>query len=361
MRSPDRLTTNMKYKLIAADLDGTLLNDESVMTERTKQAVIRTAREGVLFVAATGRPMCGVEFINALFDADLPFIIFNGATVIMGKSKKMLFNLHLDASHVKEIYDLGLNRNIPMVMWIGEQLWVSHDCEAIRDYQRITFAKMQIIKNIARPSVASSQESGVRGQNKTLDINDANGSREKVCQKSKPVEDNTIARPSVASSQESGVRSQNITLDTTDTNVFGEKVCQKNKLIENNTIDRLADFGVSKMLWIDTAENIRTFQDEMNDYFQGRVNCHISRPKFLEFVNAGADKGTAMKQIGEIYGIDRQEMIAIGDSYNDISMLKYAGLGVAMENAPNDIKAVCQYITLSNNEDGVAEVIDRYI
>jgi hydroxymethylpyrimidine pyrophosphatase-like HAD family hydrolase len=54
-------------------------------------------------------------------------------------------------------------------------------------------------------------------------------------------------------------------------------------------------------------------------------------------------------------------MIAIGDGYNDISMLKYAGLGIAMENAPDDIKAACGYVTSSNNEDGVATVIEKFI
>jgi hypothetical protein len=68
-----------------------------------------------------------------------------------------------------------------------------------------------------------------------------------------------------------------------------------------------------------------------------------------------------MAEVGRLYGIDRSEMVAVGDGYNDISMLSYAGLGVAMGNAPDDIKAVCGAVTLSNNDDGVADVIERYV
>jgi len=68
-----------------------------------------------------------------------------------------------------------------------------------------------------------------------------------------------------------------------------------------------------------------------------------------------------MEEIGKIFGIDKSEMIAFGDGYNDISMLEYAGLGVAMENAPDDVKAVCGHVTLSNNNDGVAVVIEKHI
>ena len=262
---------NMKYKLIAADMDGTLLNDESVMTERTKSAVKSAVKAGVLFVTATGRPMCASEEINALFDIDLPFITFNGATVIMGKSKKILFSSSLDDGYVGQIYGFGLKYNVPVIVWSGETLWASREGKDVRDYQKISDAQVNIIGDI--------------------------------------------------------------------------------KDIKN----------VSKMLWIDEPEKITLHQREMNGYFSGRVNCHPSRPEFLEFVSAETSKGAALKEIGKLYGIDRSEMIAVGDGYNDLSMLEYAGLGAAMQNAPADVKSVCQYVTLSNNDDGAAEVIEKFI
>jgi len=263
----------MKYKLIAADMDGTLLNDDSILTERTKAAVISAVKAGVLFVASSGRPMCAMEEINAVFDEDLPFIIFNGATVITGKSRKILFSSSLCLDHIKQIYSFGIERGVPVVMWAGEQFWASCDNKLVREYQKISGAELHIIDDI--------------------------------------------------------------------------KKCGK--------------FNVSKMLWIDEPENITRYQREMDKYFNGRLNCHPSRPDFLEFVGAEASKGAALCEIGKVYGIDKSEMIAVGDNYNDLSMLEYAGFGVAMQNAPDDIKSVCQYITSSNNDDGVAMVIDRYI
>ena len=263
----------MKYKLIAADMDGTLLNDDSVMTERTKSAVKAAVEAGVLFVASSGRPLLALDNINSLFDKDLPFIVFNGASVVMGKSKKILFSYSLQFDYVRQIYNFGLKLNVPVIMWINERLWVSRGCEKVREYQKISGAEINIIS----------------------DIND----------------------------------------------------------FKNDS--------VSKMLWIDTPDNIRRYQRDMDEHFNGRVNCQPSQPKFLEFVNAEASKGNALCEIGKIYGIDRSEMIAVGDSYNDLSMLEYAGFGIAMQNAPDDIKDVCKYVTLSNNDDGVAAVIDKFI
>lgn len=263
----------MNYKLIAADMDGTLLDDNSILTKRTEIALKAAVNSGVLFVASTGRPMCGVEALNELFDVDLPFIIFNGAAIITGKSRNVLYSSVLAADYVKEVYNLGMSRNVPIVLWVGEKLFVSGDCEAIRDYQKISYAPINIIRDI----------------------------------------------------------------------------------------DEVKDLGASKLLWIAPPEDITRYQDEMNRHFGGRINCHASRPYMLEFVNAEASKGRALEKIGKVYGIDKSEMIAVGDGYNDLSMLEYAGLGVAMQNAPDDIKSLCQYVTLSNNDNGVAAVIDKFI
>jgi Cof subfamily protein (haloacid dehalogenase superfamily) len=119
--------------------------------------------------------------------------------------------------------------------------------------------------------------------------------------------------------------------------------------------------GVTKMLWIIPSQEAGRLRTEMLALLDDRVNCHTSQPHLMEFVDAGASKGLALAAVGMAYGIKREEMIAVGDGYNDVSMLEYAGLGVAMGNAPEEIKALCQYTTLSNDEDGVAAVIEKYI
>jgi hypothetical protein len=119
--------------------------------------------------------------------------------------------------------------------------------------------------------------------------------------------------------------------------------------------------GINKLLWYDEIERINAFEKEMHDLLGPSVNFHTSQPFFLEFVDVNASKAIALEKLGAYYGIQREEMIAIGDGFNDLSMIEYAGLGVAMENAPEEIKRIADYVTLSNENDGVAYVIEQFI
>lgn len=86
-----------------------------------------------------------------------------------------------------------------------------------------------------------------------------------------------------------------------------------------------------------------------------------SKPFFLEFTEKGVTKGTSLNHLIKELGIKREEVIAIGDSYNDQEMIEFAGLGVAMGNAPEDIKAVANYVTDTNMKDGVAKVVEEFV
>jgi len=86
-----------------------------------------------------------------------------------------------------------------------------------------------------------------------------------------------------------------------------------------------------------------------------------SEPWILEFMNKSANKAEGVKTLGKKFGIDRSEVICIGDSFNDIHMIKYAGLGVAMKNALPEIKSHADYITKTNEENGVAYAINKFI
>jgi len=81
----------------------------------------------------------------------------------------------------------------------------------------------------------------------------------------------------------------------------------------------------------------------------------------FEVMNRGVSKGRAVEILAEYYKIKREEIICIGDNENDISMIKYAGLGVAMKNGEKCVRAAAKYITDTNNQDGVAKVIEKFI
>ncbi|MBI3075456.1 MAG: HAD family phosphatase [Deltaproteobacteria bacterium] len=91
----------------------------------------------------------------------------------------------------------------------------------------------------------------------------------------------------------------------------------------------------------------------------GRVVWGYDR--VLEVIADGVSKGEALERLALWLGIERQAIIAVGDSYNDLEMIEFAGLGVAMANAAEPLKAAADYVTSSNDEGGVAEVIERFI
>lgn len=86
-----------------------------------------------------------------------------------------------------------------------------------------------------------------------------------------------------------------------------------------------------------------------------------SKPDFLEVMNRQATKSNALQVIARHYGIDRTNVMAIGDSYNDVDMLEWAGLGVAMGNSHRDVKEAADFVTTSNEEEGVAEALTRFV
>lgn len=95
--------------------------------------------------------------------------------------------------------------------------------------------------------------------------------------------------------------------------------------------------------------------------FPGRFNVLFSAPTFLEIMPQGVDKGEGIRRLGELYGIGTDEIMALGDSQNDLDMLKAAGFPVAMANAAEEVKAAAAYVTASNDDDGVAAAVEKFV
>lgn len=99
----------------------------------------------------------------------------------------------------------------------------------------------------------------------------------------------------------------------------------------------------------------------LRELFAGKLNVFFSEPYFLEITPPGIEKASALAALSQICGITREEVIACGDGLNDIPMLEYAGLAIAMDNAYEETKKSADYIAASNEEDGVAEAIEKFI
>ena len=89
----------------------------------------------------------------------------------------------------------------------------------------------------------------------------------------------------------------------------------------------------------------------------GALKCVANFKYYLEIFNIEASKGNAVKALCEYYGFSKDEVITIGDNFNDLSMLVYSGISVAMGNSPDEIKKMCTFVTKTNEESGVAHAI----
>ena len=118
---------------------------------------------------------------------------------------------------------------------------------------------------------------------------------------------------------------------------------------------------VPKVLLTGEDDNVKQMKETLSRQLGDQFMISISKPVFLEFTNLAVDKSRGIDVICEKLAIDKSQVMALGDSYNDLTMIRDCGLGVAMGNAPDDIKAIANEVTLSCDEHGVAVMINRVI
>ena len=121
------------------------------------------------------------------------------------------------------------------------------------------------------------------------------------------------------------------------------------------------DFPAPKCLIVGEAERLHQLELQMYEQLKETNEVYRSEPYFLELVPKGIDKAQSLAVLLEKVGIRREEVIACGDGFNDLSMIRYAGLGVAMENAQPVVREAADFITLSNDQDGVAHVVEQFM
>ncbi len=123
----------------------------------------------------------------------------------------------------------------------------------------------------------------------------------------------------------------------------------------------LPDREVTKILWYDTENNISAYARTMEQSVSDNVTCCTSTPHFLEFFSSKTSKAIALAYIGNLCGIKRENIIAFGDEKNDMTMLEFAGMGIAMANARDEVKEKADFVTLSNNDNGFADGVYRFV
>ena len=262
----------MKYKLIAADMDGTLLDDKKIITPRNLAAIKKAMADGAIFAFSTGRPPVAVKPYRQIIGENVPIIAYNGAMVVIGEDD-IFFNQMLTKEQATIILEHVRKYNTMACIWSKNQLYVT--------------------------------ELGARADKYKINV-------------------------------------------MTEPVLFTEP-------------DKIIEQGITKFLWYDTAERTALFRQELAEPF-GKLGITVcpSTSEYLEFFSSNVSKALSLERLAKHYGIKREEIIAFGDNFNDLEMIEYAGLGVAMQNAPDGVKAAADFVTVSNNEDGITYVLEKF-
>lgn len=152
-----------------------------------------------------------------------------------------------------------------------------------------------------------------------------------------------------------------ITPDASDLYVGKESAINKLEVKQIEDFESYVDFPVVKFLMLDDDDYLALVEPKVKAALGRDFSVYRSEPYFLEVLPKGIDKAASLERLLAITGMTKDEMIACGDGYNDLSMIRYAGLGVAMENAVLPVKNAADYVTYSNNEDGVAHVVEKFM
>ncbi|MFU0823568.1 sugar-phosphatase [Clostridium sp.] len=264
------------YKLIALDMDGTLLDKNNIISKENQQAIKKAKDKGVKIVLATGRTLKGIKpYLEELdiTDGNNYCVTCNGSIVINSSTNEIITKVLLNYEDLLYLYKLSKKLNIYI-----------HALTTSNCITPICNKYTKIEANMNRVSIEE-------------------------------VDFNTISGP----------------------------------------------LEIIKILFVGPEEKISLAINTLPKEVYDKYTVVRSYPYFLEFMHKEVNKGTGVESLAKKLHIKPSEIICVGDAENDLHMIKYAGLGVAMENAFPNVKKAADYITYSNNESGVAHVINKFI
>lgn len=288
------------YKLIAIDLDGTLLNSYGNVSNIDKEQIKKAVEKGVEVVLTSGRVTDSVENIAREVGADKYLISGNGSTIFDFKENKSIYDRFIERNKVLQIIKL---------------------CEENSIYYNIYTDDMIIAQSLNYNVLFYHSENSRKPEGKKTNINIVKNIYEYVKEK----EDLKISKITVCD----------------ESNIIFPRILEKIKKIKN--IDVLEVAHMSRKI-------IKSGTEEYNIKYY-----------YSEISSQNVNKWSAIQFLINKLGIQEENVIAIGDNMNDISMIKNAGLGVAMENSAPVVKEIADIVTKNNNENGVGEVIKNYI
>ncbi|MDW8681386.1 Cof-type HAD-IIB family hydrolase [Streptococcus suis] len=266
-------------KLIALDMDGTLLNENKELMQPQIDAIHQAVKAGVIVVLCTGRPLVGVKpFVQQLgFDKEDEYIIVNnGCSTHSTKDWSLIDWEELSAEDVRYLAGFTENDDVQISLFDEEDYFVL----AEKANDRVNLDASLV-----------------------------------------------------------GMTPQPIDLD--------EATSGKHRFFE--------------AMFVGEKEHIDAFENQHNPVLSQGYSTVRSQDYLLEILPNGASKATGLKKLADRLGILPEEIMAMGDANNDLEMIEFAGLGIAMGNANEQVKAIAQDITDTNENNGVAKAIEKHI
>jgi Cof subfamily protein (haloacid dehalogenase superfamily) len=264
-------------RILALDLDDTLLRSDLSISYRTRNAVKRTEAAGVMVVLASGRIPSAMERYSRLLGLHKRpgYLICNNGTVIQeSHSGKVIFDVRISPEVALAACDLASAEGFAVQIYEDDIMYVSRKNEYSNYDQKLTGLRQVVVEN------------------------------------------------------------------------FRAMVGQ----------------GCSKLLIPGDPMLLVPLESILRTYLGNDITLFTSKPYMLEILPPETNKGTALAKVAEILNVDKEEVLAIGDSINDEAMIRWAGMGVAMVNGDERIKSIADMITdRSNDDDGVVEIIDKYL
>lgn len=288
------------YKLIAIDLDGTLLNSYGEVSEKNANAVKKAIENGIEVVLASGRVYSSVKNIAKEIGAENYIISGNGSLVYDMKNDEIIYDQFMDRKKVLDIIKI---------------------CDENSIYYNIYTEDTIIAKSINYNVLFYQSENSKKPENKKTKINIVENIYKYV-------------------EESPDIKILKITICDSDKIIFSG-IVRKIKTIQK--INVLDISHMSKKIIKHGTEDVKV------EYY------------YTEVSNENVDKWTAIKFLTNKLQIHEDEVVAIGDNANDKQMVINAGLGIAMGNSMLDVQEVGDYKVADNNSDGVAEAINKYV
>ena len=292
------------YKLLAIDMDGTLLNENKKISNENILAIKSAKQMGVKIVIASGRTIQGIEVylkkLDLINDEDYS-VVCSGALVMNNTKENVIQCDPLSYEEFKYVFNLAKQLHITLNMYTDESILI---------HSSNYYSRFDAIAN-----------------NLPLEITDFN-------------------------SLDKDTKITKIMLINEDLSILEEmRGLFPSILVEDVSIQSKKDYN--RELFSDMSK--------LPVEFLEKFTVSKVTPFNVEVMTKSSNKRSGLEKIAEKFKIKQSEIICIGDSGNDKQMIEYAGLGVAMGNAFPEIKEIADYVTLTNEDNGVAHVIDKFI